>query len=658
MKNIFFESLSENNDSLNGKFKHVWVEDSISINSKKDEYKKLGTSHTNRYVNLNLDKKKIVFISFALLLGLSIIFSKVFYTQIVKGNEYYSLAEGNRIRLRPIQAERGIIYDRNGKELVQNVPSFSLLISPRDLPKDQTEKWEVLQKIGEISEKTSEELSDLIKKYGNYYYETLMVQEDLDYDSAIKIHTQNSNLPGVMIQSNTKRKYIYTENQNNKNVTSMSHVIGYLGKLTPDELEKLKEEKYEPSDSIGKVGIEKQYEKDLRGSYGQKKIEVDALGKEQSVLAEEPPMPGKNLTLTIDIDIQNKLEEILQNQLKKIGKKRAAALVINPQNGEVIAMVNVPSYNNNDFSGGISNVDYEKYTKNKNNPLFNRVIGGTYPSGSTIKPVVAIAALAEGIITPNTSFLSNGGLQINKWFFPDWKAGGHGYTNVRKAIAWSVNTFFYYIGGGYKEFEGLGLEKIVKYFYDFNLGKKTEIDLPGEGTGFLPSREWKKKIKNESWYVGDTYNISIGQGDVLVSPLQIGVLTSAVVNNGKVIKPHLVKESYDPNTKLTTTTQTVILNEPEINKSYITIAKEGMKQCVTDGSCGMLRSLNFTSGGKTGTAQWSSVKETHAWFTAFAPYNTPQVTVVVLIEEGGGGATVCMPPAYEFLKWWGENYLK
>jgi len=664
MKNIFFKILNIKNGNFNGKFKNTWVEDSININHEVG-LKKLSTTHTNRYINLNLDKKKIIYISFALAIGLLIIFSRIFFIQIIKGNEYYNLAEGNRIRLRPIQAERGIIYDRNGIELVQNIPSFSLLISPRDLPKDQTERWEILQKIAEISDLNPEDINNLIKKYGNYYYETLTIKEDLEYESALKIHTQNSHLPGIMIESNTKRRYIHNVSQEEVKSTSLSHLIGYLGKLTPEDLKKIKslsadrqEERYQPSDNIGKIGIEKQYEKELRGTYGQKKVEVDVLGKEQDVLAEEPPLPGKNLTLTIDLNIQNKLEEILQNQLNKIHKKRASAIVLNPQNGEVLAMVSIPSFNNNNFSGGIDYKTYEGYINNPNHPLFNRAIGGTYPPGSTIKPVVAIGALAEKIINANTSFLSNGGLQINKWFFPDWKAGGHGYTNVRKAIAWSVNTFFYYIGGGYKEFEGLGLEKLLKYFSEFNLGKYTQIDLPGEGKGFLPSREWKKETKNESWYVGDTYNISIGQGDILVSPLQIGVMTSAVINNGKIIKPHFIKEIYDPTTKITTTTSKVILNEPAIDKYNIAVAKEGMKQCVTAGSCGMLRALNFTSGGKTGTAQWSSVKETHAWFTAFAPYNTPQISLVILIEEGGGGATVSMPPAYEFMKWWGENYLK
>jgi len=657
MKNIFLKNLNKKNGNLNGKFKHVWIENSISIHNQTD-YKNLDTSHTNKYIGLNLDKKKITYITIAITFGILVIFTRIFFTQIIKGNEYYNLAEGNRIRLRPIQAERGIIYDRNDIELVQNIPSFSLLISPRDLPKDQTKKWELLENIAEISDTTPENINELIKKYGNYYYETLTIKEDLDYESALKIHTQHASLPGIMIESNTKRKYIHNENQKEVKTTSLAHIIGYLGKLTPEDLENLKNEKYQPSDSIGKVGIEKEYEKELRGIYGQKRIEVDVLGKERDILAEEPPLPGKNLTLTIDLNIQNKLEEILQNQLNKIHKKRASAVVLNPQNGEVLAMVNIPSFNNNNFSGGIDYKTYKEYIENPNHPLFNRAIGGTYPPGSTVKPIVAIGALAEKIITPNTSFLSTGGLQINKWFFPDWRAGGHGITNVKKAIAWSVNTFFYYIGGGYKTFEGLGVEKLSKYFSEFNLGKLTEIDLPGERKGFLPSREWKKETKNESWYIGDTYNISIGQGDILVSPLQIGVMTSAVINNGKIIKPHLVKKTYDPTTKITTTTPVEILNEPDINKYHIKIAKEGMKQCVTDGSCGMLRALNFTSGGKTGTAQWSSTKETHAWFTAFAPYNTPQISLVILIEEGGGGATISMPPAYEFMKWWGENYLK
>jgi penicillin-binding protein 2 len=272
--------------------------------------------------------------------------------------------------------------------------------------------------------------------------------------------------------------------------------------------------------------------------------------------------------------------------------------------------------------------------------------------------LIAVAALQEGIINKNTTFLSTGGITIDKWNFVDWKAGGHGLTNVTRALAWSINTFFYYIGGGYQNFVGLGVDKIVQYLKEFNLAKKTGIDLPGESEGFLPSKQWKEETKKEPWYVGDTYNLSIGQGDLLVTPIQTAVWTSAVANGGHVIAPRIVAASVNPVTKETTLTKITVNNENIVSSANMDIVKQGMRECVVSGSCQMLRSLPFTSGAKTGTAQWSATKENHAWFTAFAPYNQPKIVVAILIEEGKEGSTAAQPIARDFLSWWGKKYLK
>jgi len=294
---------------------------------------------------------------------------------------------------------------------------------------------------------------------------------------------------------------------------------------------------------------------------------------------------------------------------------------------------------------------------NKDNPLFNRVTNGTYPSGSTIKMVMSAGALQEGIINYNTTFLSKGGLAIDRWFFPDWLAGGHGITNVTKAIAWSVNTFFYYIGGGYGDFEGLGVAKIKQYMQMFGLGQKTGIDLSSEETGFIPDKDWKLKTKKEPWYIGDTYNLSIGQGDLLVTPLQVAMWTSAVANGGKLVQPHLVDYIEDSQTKVKTAVKYNI-KDIGISEANMKLVKQGMGECVNYGSCGLLKYLPFNSGGKTGTAQWASNKDNHAWFTSFAPYDNPQIVVTVLIEEGEEGSTTAQAVAQEFLKWWGSKYLQ
>jgi len=319
-----------------------------------------------------------------------------------------------------------------------------------------------------------------------------------------------------------------------------------------------------------------------------------------------------------------------------------------------LALVSLPSFDNNDFSGGISKEKYSGYVNDPNAPLFNRAFGGNYPSGSTIKPVMAAAALQEGVITSNTSFLSNGGLRVGPWFFPDWQAGGHGITNVRKSLAQSVNTFYYYIGGGYDKFEGLGVDRIEEYLKKFHFSEALGIDLPGEVDGFVPSRLWKEQ-KNEKWYVGDTYNLSIGQGDLLVTPLQIAVMTSFFANGGTMYKPHVVKTLTDPVTKQKEEIKSIVLAQNMVRKDVIDTVRLGMKDCAEAGSCRRLALLPFTSAGKTGTAQWNKNKANHAWFTSFAPFENPEIVVTVLVEEGEEGSRIAAPIAYEFYRWWGLN---
>ena len=401
--------------------------------------------------------------------------------------------------------------------------------------------------------------------------------------------------------------------------------------------------------------LEKTYEKDLRGEYGEKAIEVDALGKEKNIIKVFPPVVGKNLVLTINLEYQKKLEEFLTGQLKASQKQKAVAILMDPHNGEILALVNWPSFNNNFFASGISNEDYEKLINDDNDPLFPRAWSGLYPSGSTIKPLYAAAALNERVIDKNTSFLSDGGIRVDKWFFPDWKAGGHGVTSVRKAIAESVNTFFYYIGGGYQNFSGLGLEKIITYLQKFKFGEKLGIVLPGEAMGFIPSREWKLKTKKEQWYIGDTYNLSIGQGDLLVTPLQIASLTAAIANGGKIFQPHLVLEFSDNITKKTNKIEIKTLATNLIPDEYLKVVREGMRQTVTSGSAQSLANLPITVAGKTGTAQWSQNKENHAWFTCFAPYEKPELVLTVLVEEGGEGSSIAVPIARQFLTWFANK---
>lgn len=640
---------------LEGKYRSGWVEESVFFEDKFG--KQVAMSESKNYLGNHFTQKKFFYLYIFLLFLFTVFFLRILYLQLLNGDEYRLLAEQNRQRIIPVFAERGLIYDRNGEIISKNIPSFNLTIIPQNLPKKIEDREKIIEKLAMLTNQSKEIISEVIEEYKDYSYESVIIKENLDYNQALLIQIEAPNLPGIEIQRSSKRLYINNLDFSNtpsstKAILSLSHVLGYEGKLNKDELTTLHDKGYLASDNIGKSGIEKTYEPFLRGIYGKKRIEVNASGKEQNILAEEVPIPGDHIKLSIDLKIQAKLEEVIRHYLDTNKKKKASGIVLDPNTGEVLALVSLPAFDNNDFSGGITRDKYNAYLNDENNPLFDRVIAGSFPSGSTIKPAIAAIALQEGIINSRTSFLSTGGLQVGDWFFPDWQAGGHGVVDVRKALAWSVNTFFYYLGGGYGNFTGLGVDKITAGLKKFGFSQKTGIDLPGEQAGFLPSKEWKEKTYNERWYVGDTYNLSIGQGQLLVTPLQIANMTVAVANKGTLYEPHVVLSTVNAITKQENKIIPSTLSSNFIDQDKLEIIKLGMRDCVVYGSCRLLSGLPFESAGKTGTAQWNSNKPNHAWFTSFAPYKNPQIVVTIMVEEGGEGSGISAPIANDFYKWW------
>ncbi|PIR03398.1 MAG: penicillin-binding protein 2 [Candidatus Magasanikbacteria bacterium CG11_big_fil_rev_8_21_14_0_20_43_7] len=613
----------------------------------------MGGMITGQHVSQPMYTKRNIFFLFLICVSFILLVGRVGYLQIVRGVSYRAIAEGNRQRIIPIPSERGLIFDTHGVQLTKNIPNFSLALIPQDFPSNEEERSVLINRLASLVHLSPEQVHNTIDTYGSYSYGSIIIVEDLPYETALSTHIAAADIPGISIHVGSKRLYTQSDVTGDTPIPlSLSHIIGYLGKLNPDELTALYPVGYLPSDTIGKSGIEKQYEQVLRGTYGTRSVEVDSLGKERKALIEEPPIGGSSVTLTLDINIQQQLEDLLQNVLQHHSFNSASAIVMNPQDGSILAMVSLPSFDNNDFSGGIDYNTYQAYVTNEQHPLFNRAISGTYPSGSIIKPAIAAGALQEGIITPHTSILSTGGIQVGPWFFPDWQAGGHGRTTVTKSIAWSVNTFYYYIGGGFNDFVGLGVDTIATYLTRFGFASLLGIDIPGEAVGFIPSRQWKEEVKGERWYVGDTYNLSIGQGDLLVTPLQIATYISSVANGGTLFKPHIVEKTTFIQTGEEHTVQPVVLREIPIKKEYMETVKQGMKECVEYGSCRRLSLLPFSTGAKTGTAQWSSTKEPHAWFTAFAPYENPELSITILIEEGIGGSETAAPVAFDFLNWW------
>lgn len=330
-------------------------------------------------------------------------------------------------------------------------------------------------------------------------------------------------------------------------------------------------------------------------------------------------------------------------------RSRGGALVaIDPRNGEILALASAPTFDNNLFTQQKDPAALAALFQDERNPLFFRPTDGQYPSGSTMKPFVASAALSLGVITPTTTVNSTGGIRVGQWFFPDWQSGGHGITNVRKAIAQSVNTFFYMVGGGGDGFQGLGVSRLVPFLARFGFGQASGIDLPGEAIGLLPTPEWKEETKNERWYIGDTYHLAIGQGDVLVTPLQMAVATAAIANGGTVYQPRLVttvedaagrRSALGPQTK----------GELVASSQTLAVVREGMRDGVLDGSSRAMQSLPVSSAGKTGTAQFGNGSATHAWFTAFAPYEDPTLAIAVVVESGGEGHAAALPVARDVI---------
>ncbi len=606
-----------------------------------DEYRPEDASAQS--LRLHISSNKLNLFLVVIFLGLTLLVIRSGLLQMAHGQEYRAMAEENRIRIQRIKPPRGVIYDRNEMPLVNNVANFVLKALPYDLPEDNNDKLKIFQRLNEYVDITDEKIIQIANIDEDQLSVPITLAENIDINTAIILRILSGDLPGVYLEAESSRQYT--------GGNSFSHILGYIGKINNDELAILKDQDYLLNDQTGKTGLELSYENILRGKYGRKHVEVDSLGKVKKIVASEDPQPGQDLILTIDINYQNKLQELLDEKVNSLKTSGGAAIAMDPRNGEILAIVSSPSYDNNLFTGQISNAEYNKLILDESNPLFPRAVSGEYPSGSTIKPMIAAAALADGNISGSTQILSTGGISIDKWFFPDWKSGGHGLTDVRKALAESVNTFFYTIGGGYQNIDGLGVERIREYAELFGLNNKLGIDLPNESRGFFPSKEWKNNTKGEAWYIGDTYHLAIGQGDLLVTPLQIASMTSTIANGGNVYTPHVVRAVADRLTGNLEYNEPVAKNEKIIDNKYLSIVRQGLRDAVTYGSAVSLSQLNVTAAGKTGTAQYSKDK-THAWFTGFAPYENPEIVITVIVEGGGEGHATALPVAKDFLTWY------
>jgi penicillin-binding protein 2 len=567
--------------------------------------------------------------------------------QIGQAADFRSLAEDNRSRGVAVPAERGSMVDRHGRSLVENVPDFSATLVPERLPEDPASRQAAILAVAEAAGLAPGDVDERLAEFKTFPSASVTVAENLTQEQAVRLGILEDSVDGLAVVSGMRRTYPMGEA-----LPSLSHVIGYVGRATAAELEARAGQGYGPSDVAGKTGLERTYEADLRGIFGSRRVEVDSAGRAKHVIAERPPVPGSTLVLAIDADLQAAAQKALTDELRATSTKRGSAIVMDPRNGEILALVSLPGYDNNLFAGGISQKEYSALADDPDHPLFPRAVSGSLPAGSTFKPVVAAAALDEGVAGENTLVQSDGGIKVNQWYFPDWKAGGHGWTDVKKAIAESVNSYFYVVGGGHEDRPGLGPERIVAYARKFGFGQALGIDLPGEGKGFLPTREWKEQTKGESWYIGDTYHLAIGQGDLLATPLQVSAMTMAVANGGTVWRPTVVSAVRQPDGKVVTRKPEAVLQNAA-SAGALDVVRRGMRQTAVSGSAqSVLGTLNVPVAAKSGTAQWRSNRLPHAWLTAFAPFKDPEVVVTVVVEEGGEGSGAGQRAAGAILKWY------
>ena len=592
---------------------------------------------SEKRLEVPLSQKIIKGLFFFILLAIFSLFARTFYFQVLENDKYSALANENKFIIYSIGSERGVIYDSKGEQLVFNKPSFDLILNKSELPKNDYEKEEVLKKVSKIINQDYDSLNSAIEKSNGL----ILISENLDYQTLILIETIINELKGFYISYNSTRYY--------EKGPIFSHIIGYIGKKTEQEY-------------IGKDGLEKSYQDVLKKNPGEIQFERDAHGNLISKEIISLPQSGNNLILWLDSKLQEKIYQVLEEVIKKSGVKKAAAIALNPKTGGVLALISIPSYDNNLFTKGADVQTLEDLLNNPEEPLFNRAISGLYPTGSTIKPLVATAALEEQLISPDKKIICEGQISIpNKYdpeityYYKDWAV--HGPTDIRKAIAESCNVYFYTIGGGYEKQQGLGPSRIKKYLELFGWGDKTGVDLPGEADGLIPSPEWKEEVKKENWWDGDTYNLSIGQGNISVSPLQVVVAFAAIANKGTLFRPKIVKYITDSEKNIIEEIKPEIIKKNFVDPENLEIVRQGMRMAVTGegsprASSVVLNSLPVSAAAKTGTAETSIKDSYHNWVSVFAPYEEPEIVLTIMFENVKGVQSVALPAAKEILEYY------
>jgi len=577
---------------------------------------------------------------FAILVALFILLVRLFFLQIIGGEEYRRLSESNCIRLQSIDSPRGLIFDTNGVLIVENRPSFDVRIIPRDAKPENI----TLSKIAKHLGVDDDDLKKKYKKKKSSPYKPVLLKKDVGRNTLGAIEVNKFDLPGIDIAINPKRHYLFSR--------SASHVLGYLSEINARELKSGKYKGTRGGDFIGKFGIEKDYENYLRGARGGQQVEVDATGRVVRVLDIVDAIPGKNIFLTIDQSLQLTAESLLD---EKVG----AVVAINPDNGHVLVMASSPTFDQNDFVTGLSHEKWNSLVNNPYRPMENKAVQAAYPPASTYKIVTAMAGLEEGVVDEETTYHCPGYYKYGNRVYRCWKKGGHGTVNLSRALSESCDVYFYRVG------QDLGVDRLAFYATSCGFGKATGINLEDEASGLIPTAAWKKRKLGQSWIGGETLSLAIGQGYNLSTPLQLTAMVAAVANGGTLYRPALVSRIETADGLAIEKNQVVVTGALPVRKETLDLVKKCLWGTVNDvnGTAYGIRMRDVEIVGKTGTAQVISRTQAdtgdddsprhhkpHAWFVAYAPAVNPKIAVGVIVEHGEHGSSAAAPIARAVIK--------
>ncbi len=602
--------------------------------------KELGEISEYDQVALDGLRKRVLGAGLVILFFVAIILLRLWFLQIHKGEEYKSRAENNRVRIQEVAAPRGDILDRNGKELVTNRPSFNVVL----VREDSNDIEDLLKRLSVVLKEDVSTLWERIREAeSKQRHIPIKLKENLNWDTLAYLETHKKEFPGIRIEVFPRRFYHYGD--------MAAHVIGYLGEISKKELEMPGADLYRGGDLVGKMGLEKLREKDLHGEKGSDSSEVNARGFEQQLLTRVEPVPGHEVRLTLDMDLQQVAEETMD-----AGESAGAVVAMEIKTGRLLVLASTPRLHLVDFEGGISTKNWKALLDNPKHPLINKVLQAMYPPASTYKMVTAFAGLATGVITKDTTFFCPGHISYGNRRYHCWKRSGHGTVDVKRAISESCDVYFYQVG------MRVGVDALAKYANKLGLGNKTQVELEYEKSGIIPTKEWKKKKYGVKWQDGETLSLAIGQGFNLVTPLQLCQMTAALANGGKRYLPQLIESVTDADGKILESFTPKLVGELQEDEiKHLALIREGMVE-VIQGARGTARSARIEGinmAGKTGTAQvvrleqYKHLKEEdipykfrdHALFVAFAPAEDPEIAVSVIVEHGLHGGSSAAPVA-------------